>query len=311
MQGILVALWPLFVLILMGYGMRRLDFPGQGFWPGAERFNYFVLFPALLFTSLASAPLSNPALPRLLGAVLLVLSLCVAGLYAARLWRKWPASRFGVLLQGLLRFNTYLGIAAVSSLYGKEGMLIATVVIALLVPMVNVLSVLALSNPADRTLASLLKPIATNPLIVSCVAGVVLNLSGVELKWGVDRLLTLLANTSLPLGLLSVGAALRIDELRGHLGAMLGNSLVRLLLVAARRVALCASLDAARRRNRRAGPVLRVADGTDRLRPHAAARRRQPSHGRDHHLADDAVGGHAAGGGGGGRDVIAGMCRPV
>ncbi|MFO1396606.1 MAG: AEC family transporter [Burkholderiales bacterium] len=231
MQGILVALWPLFVLILMGYGMRRLDFPGQGFWPGAERFNYFVLFPALLFTSLASAPLSNPALPRLLGAVLLVLSLCVAGLYAARLWRKWPASRFGVLLQGLLRFNTYLGIAAVSSLYGKEGMLIATVVIALLVPMVNVLSVLALSNPADRTLASLLKPIATNPLIVSCVAGVVLNLSGVELKWGVDRLLTLLANTSLPLGLLSVGAALRIDELRGHLGAMLGNSLVRLLLV--------------------------------------------------------------------------------
>lgn len=231
MQGILVALWPLFVLILMGAGMRRLDFPGPGFWPGAERFNYFVLFPALLFTSLASAPLSNPALPRLLGAVLLVLSLCVAGLYAARRWRKWPASRFGVLLQGVLRFNTYLGIAAVSSLYGKDGMLIATVVIALLVPMVNVLSVLALSDPAERTLASLLKPIATNPLIVSCVAGVVLNLSGVELKWGVDRLLTLLANTSLPLGLLSVGAALRIDELRGHLGAMLGNSLVRLLLV--------------------------------------------------------------------------------
>lgn len=233
MSSILISLWPLFVLILAGYLLRRCGFPSAEFWPGAERFNYFILFPALLFSSLCSAPLDNPALPRLLAAVTLALFICGAGLLLMRRLKNWPASRFGVLLQGVLRFNTYLGLAAVSSLYGKEGMLAATIIIALLVPMVNVLSVLALSADSGTTVKSLVVPVAKNPLILSCLAGAVLNLSGIQMKWGVDRLLTLLANTSLPLGLLSVGAALHLSELRGQFGALLGNSITRLLVVPA------------------------------------------------------------------------------
>ncbi len=70
MSPLLLALWPLFALIVAGHLLRRADFPGEAFWPGAERLNYFVLFPALLLGSLARAPLDNPALPRLALAVL-------------------------------------------------------------------------------------------------------------------------------------------------------------------------------------------------------------------------------------------------
>lgn len=231
MSYILVALWPLFVLILVGYGMRRFGFPGEGFWAGAERLNYYILFPALLFNSLIAAPLDHPALPRLLVAVVLVLLIATAGLLVARRLREWRASRFGVLLQGMLRFNTYLGLAAVSSLYGKEGMLFAAVMLAVLVPTVNVLSVMALSADNIKSVRSLLFPVAKNPLILACAAGAAVNLAGIEPKWGADRLLTMLANTSLPLGLLSVGAALNLDELRGQLGTLVGNSLGRLLLM--------------------------------------------------------------------------------
>lgn len=233
MSDILVSLWPLFVLILAGYGMRRAGFPGEGFWPGAERFNYYILFPALLFNSLGAAPLDHPALPRLLAAVMLVLLIATAGLLVARQWRKWPGARFGVQLQGLLRFNTYLGLAAVSGLYGKEGLLFAAVILAVLVPAVNVLSVLALSADNGRSVRALLMPLLKNPLILACAAGALVNLAGLEPKWGTDKLLTLLANTSLPLGLLSVGAALKLDELRGHVSALIGNSLTRLLLIPA------------------------------------------------------------------------------
>lgn len=231
MSYILVALWPLFVLILVGYVMRRFGFPGEGFWAGAERLNYYILFPALLFNSLIAAPLDHPALPRLLVAVVLVLLIATAGLLVARRLREWRASRFGVLLQGMLRFNTYLGLAAVSSLYGKEGMLFAAVMLAVLVPTVNVLSVMALSADNINSVRSLLLPVAKNPLILACAAGAAVNLAGIEPKWGADRLLTMLANTSLPLGLLSVGAALKLDELRGQLGTLVGNSLGRLLLM--------------------------------------------------------------------------------
>lgn len=233
MSYILVALWPLFVLILVGYGMRRFGFPGEGFWAGAERLNYYILFPALLFNSLIAAPLDHPALPRLLVAVVLVLLIATAGLLVARRQREWRASRFGVLLQGMLRFNTYLGLAAVSSLYGKEGMLFAAVMLAVLVPTVNVLSVMALSADNIKSVRSLLFPVAKNPLILACAAGAAVNLAGIEPKWGADRLLTMLANTSLPLGLLSVGAALKLDELRGQLGTLVGNTVGRLLLMPA------------------------------------------------------------------------------
>ncbi|NYE64140.1 hypothetical protein FHW58_005375 [Duganella sp. 1224] len=230
MTVLLTTLWPVFTLIVAGHLMRRRGFPGAGFWPGAEKINYFLLFPALLFSSLAQAPLDNPALPRVLGAVLLGLGVCSVGLAAAWWWRRWPQARFGVLVQGVLRFNTYLGLAVIGSLFGKAGLVLAAVIIAVYVPTVNVLSVLALTAGRGAGARALLLPIVRNPLILSCVAGVAFNLSGLQLQWGADKLLTLLANTSLPLGLLNVGAALNPRELRGEWGALLTNSLSRLVL---------------------------------------------------------------------------------
>ncbi|GAB3366851.1 AEC family transporter [Giesbergeria sinuosa] len=210
--------------------MKRLNFPSDGFWYGAERLNYFILFPALLFSSLSTAPLNNPALPRLLVAIILVLSVLGLGLVVLRYVRKWPASHFGVLLQGVLRFNTYLGIAVIGSLYHREGLSMALLMIAILVPIVNFISVLAFSAGQHTSVRALLAPIAKNPLILSCLAGIFFNLSGAELQWGTDRFLTLLANTSLPLGLLSVGSALQLHHIRGQLTTLVLNSSARLLM---------------------------------------------------------------------------------
>lgn len=231
MTALLLTLWPLFALIVAGYLLHRADFPGAAFWPGAERLNYFVLFPALLASSLARAPLDNPALPRLALAVLLALGLGWLVLLALRRLRGWPAARFGALVQGSLRFNTYLGLAAVGSLYGAPGLTLAALMLALMVPTVNLLSVWALSAERGASPAALLRPILRNPLILGCLAGVALNLSGIGLPGGSERLLGLLAAASLPLGLLSVGAALRPQELRGEGAALLGNALARLLLM--------------------------------------------------------------------------------
>lgn len=228
MAVLFTTLWPVFVLIVAGHVMRRTGFPGDGFWPGAEKLNYFILFPALLFSSLATAPLDNPALPRVLGAVLLCLAACSLLMLAAWRWRRWPAARFGVLVQGVLRFNTYLGLAVVGSLFGKPGLVLAAVIMAVYVPTVNVLSVLAFSAGRGASMTSLLLPIARNPLILACLAGVAFNLCGLEPRWGADKLLTMLAATSLPLGLLNVGAALNPRELRGELGALTVNSMTRL-----------------------------------------------------------------------------------
>ncbi len=229
MPDLLQALWPLFALIIAGQLLRRRMLPETAFWSGAERLNYFVLFPALLFASLARAPLDNPALAGLAGAVLLALGLGWIALLLARRWRGWPAARFGALAQGTLRFNTYLGLAAVGSLFGAEGLALAALMLALMVPTVNVMSVWALTAERGAGLRTLLLPIARNPLIVACLAGALYNLSGLGLGGGVQGLLNLLAAASLPLGLLCVGAALDLGQLRGETRALAGNSALRLL----------------------------------------------------------------------------------
>lgn len=231
MTTLLLALWPLFALIVAGYFLRLRAFPSAEFWPGAERINYFILFPALLFSSLATAPLDNPALPRLAGAVMLALGLAWIGLLIAKRLRGWSAGRFGAITQGVLRFNTYLGLAAVGSLFGKEGLALAALMLALMVPTVNVMSVWALTAERGVSVRGLLLPIAKNPLILACVAGALVNLSGLGLPGGTDRLLSLLAAASLPLGLLCVGAALKPQELGGEIPALGWNSAVRLLAV--------------------------------------------------------------------------------
>lgn len=209
--------------------MRRAQFPSDTFWPGAERINYFVLFPALLFNSLATAPLDNPALPRLAVAVLLGLGLAWLALLLARRLFGWTAARFGAISQGVLRFNTYLGLAMIGSLFGAEGLGLAALMLALMVPTVNIMSVWALTAERGLSLRTLLLPIIKNPLILACLAGVLINLSGLGLPGGSDRLLGLLAAASLPLGLLCVGAALQPKELRGEVPSLGWNSVLRLL----------------------------------------------------------------------------------
>lgn len=228
---VLMAIWPLFALIVAGQLMRRWQFPSDSFWPGAERLNYFILFPALLIASLANAPLTDPAIPRLALAVFSALGIGWIVLLVLRRVFKWESARFGVFTQAQLRFNTYLGLAIVGNLFGAEGLGIAAVLLALMVPAVNVLSVWALTAERGVSPRTLLVPILKNPLILGCVIGALINLSGLGLPGGTDRLANLMAAASLPLGLLCVGAALQPKDLHARLGPLLWNTGVRLLIM--------------------------------------------------------------------------------
>ena len=233
MTQLLASLWPLFALILGGYVMRRMGFPSREFWPGAERLNYFVPFPALLFSSLATAPLNNPALAPVALCVAIMLGGAWLGLLLVRWQRGWPAARFGVFVQSTLRFNTYIGLATVGALFGSEGLTLMALLLAITVPAVNILSVHALTAGGQVTRRAQLLILLKNPLILSCLLGVLANLSDLRLGGGVDNLLALVAASSLPLGLLCVGAALQPQGLRGETPALLGSSLVRLVLMPA------------------------------------------------------------------------------
>ncbi|RLQ88965.1 AEC family transporter [Notoacmeibacter ruber] len=226
---ILAALWPVFALIAIGFVLRRAGFPDPAFWPAAEKLNYFILFPALLIRSLSRAPLDDPAILSLGGAILAVIVIVTVLLAGMSRLRGWEASRHGPLLQGLIRFNTYLGLAVVGSIGGADAVARAAVLLAIAVPTVNIFSVLALAGGRDVGLAMLLRPVLSNPLIIACIIGIVLSLTGIGLPPGSAEIIGFLAQASLPLGLLCVGAALKPSMARGESATLLTNCAGRLL----------------------------------------------------------------------------------
>ncbi|WP_018043198.1 AEC family transporter [Methylobacterium sp. 88A] len=242
---LLAALVPIALLIGLGAALRRLGFLAEGFWPQAERLAYYVLLPSLLLDSLATARLAD--IP--VGALALVLvssTLAVAGLTLAarpRLGFNGPA--FTSVFQGGIRFNNYVGVSAAAGLYGAQGIALAAVANAAIVPTVNVLCVLVFARfgTAGRPSAlGLARQIALNPLVLGSLGGIALQASGLGLPPGLEPMLRALGQASLPLGLLCVGAALDFGAVRSWVRPVAVASVIKFGLMPTATVLACLAL---------------------------------------------------------------------
>jgi malonate transporter len=218
----LVALGPVISLIALGHGIRARGFLSPSFWPPAERLCYFVLLPALFVNGTATADLAGLPIglmaPVLAGPVLLT----ALGLVVAQRWMDLDGPAFTSVMQGSIRFNNYLGLSIALALFGPDGVALAAIANTILVPLVNVLCTLAFARYGSEklTLGGTLRSIATNPLILGCVIGILLNVTGIGLPPGIAEFVRTLGTASLPLGLLCVGAALELRSMGRNLGAV-------------------------------------------------------------------------------------------
>ncbi len=227
--AIFTALLPIMLLIALGAVLRSRGLPGAGFWPQAERLGYTVLLPSLLFHGMATARLGR--LPVELLVLTLVLATCAVGL-AVVLLR--PACRvdgpaFTSIFQGSVRFNTYVGIPLASGLFGAEGVALAAICIAAVVPTVNALCVMVLTRhgSARTSPAGMLGRLATNPLLLASLGGALAQGAGLSLPAGIAATLKALGAAALPLGLLCVGAALDFRSARSWIAPVLSASAMK------------------------------------------------------------------------------------
>ena len=145
MPIVLKALLPVFLLIAMGFLLKRTLLKHESQWLGLEQIVYFVLFPALLIQTTARADLASvPVLGvggALLLAVLIVAALCLAlrPLLMSRLGIDGPA--FTSVFQGACRWQTYVALAVAANLYGAVGLTLASVAMIAMIPILNIISV--------------------------------------------------------------------------------------------------------------------------------------------------------------------------
>jgi hypothetical protein len=222
MWAISLSVLPIFLLLVLGNLLRRNGFPGGDFWHNADRVVYWVLFPALLFYNTTTAPFSNDLVGNY--ALALLGGLAVTGLASLLAVKMFRIDRRigGSVFQGAARHNTFIAFAIADYLYGAEGLLLAAVATAVLVPVTNLFCVTVLVAYQGPTGTHSLKrrlmgEIARNPLIIAIGAGAFLNFSGIGPLPVINDFAGLLSKASLPIALLCVGAGLKIKSI--HTGA--------------------------------------------------------------------------------------------
>ncbi|WP_022729522.1 AEC family transporter [Fodinicurvata sediminis] len=234
MLDIILVIIPIFLLIFLGHVLRKKQFPGDGFWEPAERLTYYVFFPALLISSLAQADFTEVEAAPMIGVLALSIGLMsLAALGLKRLLRIDGPS-FSSLYQSVIRFNTYIGFSVAAAYYGAPGMTAAALVVAFLAPLVNILTVVALARYGKAGRPGFLritKQVLTNPLILGCLVGLALNLTSLGLPPVIGPFLEIMGQASLPIGLLCVGASLRLRALSSAGSLALGAAGLKLFLL--------------------------------------------------------------------------------
>ncbi len=216
MSAALGAIVPVFALIVIGWGLRRQPWLPEPFWLGAERVVYWVLFPALLCVSLGAVDASSLPVAVIATAVVgSLLAMTVAAFLLARAIRL-PDPQLTSVVQGCLRPNIYIGFAVALAAWGGPGLALFSLAVAIGIPLVNLIAVVLLTTygSAPPSWRQTLRQIILNPIILGCLAGVLVSLSPIKLPSPVADTFRLLGQASLPLALLSVGASLDFSLLR-------------------------------------------------------------------------------------------------
>ena len=216
MAVVVAALLPVFLLIVLGFILKRTLMRLETQWHGLERLTYYVLFPVFLVQTLVKADFTKVPVAGVGGALFLsalLMSLLCLALRPLLVRCAVDGPAFTSIFQGAIRWQTYVALAVAHNLFGDVGLALASIAMIALIPLGNVFSVGVLAKYAStekRSIGSIVMTVVQNPLIWACVIGFVLNITHIPLPRPWHEVADALGRSSLAIGLLVTGAGLQL-----------------------------------------------------------------------------------------------------
>jgi malonate transporter and related proteins len=217
MLPIFESILPVFLLVVLGALLKRWRLIDRDMWNGLEQLGFFVLFPSLLFTTLANAEFSGIA-----AGDIAIGSIGSVTLIALMLALAWPLFRsagvsapaYTSVFQTSTRWNAFIALAITEKLYGPQSLALVALVATLIIIPINFynIGVLVWFGGGTRSLKTFAQKILTNPMIIGSMLGVAVNLFEIPIYQPLMQAAELVAGTSLSLGLIMVGAGLKLAD---------------------------------------------------------------------------------------------------
>lgn len=230
----LSAVVPMFCLMAIGAIVKWRRWLTDEELNHMNRMVFRVFFFCLMFHSIYTTNLATTFRPKLMlfgaGAVLtvfIILMLVVPKIESENKKR-------GVIVQAIFRSNFVLmGIPIVSNIFGDKDIAVTTMMIAVIIPMYNVLAVLALETfrGGKFAIVPILKGLAKNPMLLGGISGAILLISGIHIPAPILKPFGQISAATTPVALIILGASFKLGSTHEHRRQLLTCIFGRLILM--------------------------------------------------------------------------------
>ena len=227
------AVLPTFLIIGVGLIVQRAHMLSSTTIRQANNLCINVFVGTMIFCNIYTADMSGGSSGMLLLFCLggVVLQFLVGLLLFTRIIPNRPTR--GVMLQAFFRANAVLlGIPIATSLYGSEGMGPVSVIVAIVVPFINILSVISLEMNRGSKIdpKRLLRGIVITPFVIGAAVGLLLVLLGIRLPLLIEKPVLSIANAATPLALILMGASLNFSNFKHSIRNLSISVICRLVI---------------------------------------------------------------------------------
>jgi predicted permease len=225
---------PLVFLMFIGSFLRRINIFDEDFLRKLNKITYCVLLPVLLLNNIYSSTLSGEIDLKFI-IFFVVLALAVIGILLIVIpkYEKDNRNR-GVLIQGLFRGQfVFFGIPLMANIFGNEGLVLLSTLIAITVPIYNFLAVIILDLFTDErhnykdTIISIL----TNPLVIGSLLGIAASVLQIKLPSALDKTIADIAKTVTPISLMTLGGVIQICSIWKNRKKLILIAAVKLFII--------------------------------------------------------------------------------
>jgi hypothetical protein len=233
-----IALLPVFIVILVGFGLRRSGLIAETHWSAVDHVCYYVLFPAIIFKEIAAADFSNVPV----WSMALAMMLGISTMFALLLILQRPlisilnlsGPQFSSLFQGATRWHTFIALAIIPIYFGQSALALGGLSAAAMTPLLNIANVGVISVHGSGTkmnAKAMALSILKNPFVLSSLGGVLWKILHLPMPTMGVQVLDTIGRGAFGLALLAVGAGLRIDEALSTKGPVIVATVLKLLVM--------------------------------------------------------------------------------
>ncbi|MBO7208320.1 MAG: AEC family transporter [Clostridia bacterium] len=216
------AVMPIFILMLLGYSLKKIKLLDKNSAGVINKLIFRIFLPVLLFYNIYSIKTSDVFnIKLIIFTVIGIVFVFILGYFAVLLLTGENKKR-GVMLQGFFRANyAILGIPLVNYICDNKPSGIASLMVAVVIPVFNILAVIALERFRDGNskldILKLLKGVVTNPLITGCIIGLFVFALDISLPSVIEKSVKDVASIATPLSIVVLGAGFELSDIKGCL----------------------------------------------------------------------------------------------